>query len=117
MAASVDEPTKKARAATLLSVAADARARRATADVGGHADVLFESRLADGRWVGHAADYVTVAVDVPQSRVVSRSLENSIGRVAIDRVDPLVRDRVIGSILAISPPPADLAFSGASDGR
>jgi hypothetical protein len=32
------------------------------------------------------------------------SLENHIGRVRVDAVDPAVRDRVTGRILSLSPP-------------
>jgi threonylcarbamoyladenosine tRNA methylthiotransferase MtaB len=121
MAGAVDEPTKKARAAELLRLAASARARRAEADVGGVADVLFESRLADGRWVGHAADYVPVVASAP----AGQSLANAIGRVAVDGVDPSARDRAVGRILAISPPPVSALTlphvpsvpTGVADGR
>jgi threonylcarbamoyladenosine tRNA methylthiotransferase MtaB len=124
MAGAVDEPTKKVRAAELLGLAAGARARRAEADVGGVADVLFESRLADGRWVGHAADYVPVVASAPERQ----TLANVIGRVAVDGVDPSARDRAVGRILSISPPsvsalrPPDLPHvpripTGVADGR
>jgi len=101
MAGQVDETTKKARAAELLALGAEARARWAALHVGGTADVLFERRLADGRWVGHAADHALVAAPVSGASV---SLENAIGRVAIDAVDPAARDRVVGRILALTPP-------------
>jgi threonylcarbamoyladenosine tRNA methylthiotransferase MtaB len=61
MAGHVDEPTKKRRAAELLAVAADARARWAARHVGTECNVLFEERLGDGRWVGHATDHTLVA--------------------------------------------------------
>ena len=57
-----------------------------------------------GRWLGHAADHVLVAA--PASGSVA-SLENAIGRVAIDAFDPVARDRVVGRILGISPPPGE----------
>jgi threonylcarbamoyladenosine tRNA methylthiotransferase MtaB len=100
MAGQVDEPTKKRRAAELLAVSADARARWAAAHVGRDVDVLFESRLPDGRWVGHAADHTLVAVEVPD-----QVLENAIGRVRVVDVDPVVPDRAIGRLVALSPPP------------
>jgi threonylcarbamoyladenosine tRNA methylthiotransferase MtaB len=110
MAGQVGEPTKKRRAAELLAVAADARARWAADHVGRQADVLFEERLADGRrWIGHAADHTVVAA--PASAAGSGpgtacdTLENAIGRVAIDAVDAAVRDRVVGRILSLSLPP------------
>jgi threonylcarbamoyladenosine tRNA methylthiotransferase MtaB len=119
MAGTVDEPTKKARAAELLALAALARARRAESRVGELADVLFESRIGDGRWVGHAPDYVPVAVAAPDT-AAGQSLANAIGRVAIDGIDPLTRDRVVGRIVAISPSPArslPLVPTGLADGR
>jgi hypothetical protein len=109
MAGAVDEPTKKTRAAELLALAAAARARRATTAVGGVADVLFETRLADGRWVGHAADYVPVAVALPAPAIGFAaglaSLANVIGRVVLEGVDPLAPDRAFGRVVAASPPP------------
>jgi threonylcarbamoyladenosine tRNA methylthiotransferase MtaB len=113
MAGPVDDATKKTRAAELLSVAAAARAGRAESRVGDVADVLFESRLADGRWVGHAADYVSVATVAP----AGQSLANAIGRVAVAGVDPLAADRAVGRIVAISPPPAPEPPVGVADGR
>ena len=98
MAGQVGEPTKKARAAELLAVAADARERWARSRVGRVADVLFETRLDDGRWVGHAADHTPVAVAAPEEG----PLENAIGRVRIDGVDASRRDRVVGPILSLS---------------
>jgi tRNA A37 methylthiotransferase MiaB len=101
MSDQVDEPTKKARAAALLAVAADARQRWAHGRVGGLADVLFETRLEDGRWAGHATDHTLVAVTLDRPEL---DFENVIGRVAIDAVDPTRRDRVVGRILSASPP-------------
>jgi threonylcarbamoyladenosine tRNA methylthiotransferase MtaB len=92
MAGQVDEPTKKRRAAELLAVAADARARWAAAHVGREANVLFETQLDDGRWVGHAADHVLVAVDGGPE-----PLENRIERVRVVGVDPARPERVIGA--------------------
>jgi threonylcarbamoyladenosine tRNA methylthiotransferase MtaB len=124
MAGAVDEPTKKTHAAELLALAAAARARRATTAVGAVADVLFETRLADGRWIGHAADYVPVAVASPAVGPAAGlvSLANVIGRVVVEGVDPLARDRAIGHVVAVSPPPTralsfPLAPSGDADDR
>jgi len=122
MAGAVDDPTKKARAAELLALAATARARRAESHVGELADVLFESRLADGRWVGHAADYVSVAATAPTTAPVDTSLVNAIGRVAVDGIDPGAGDRAVGRILSVTRPPArpsSLArvSAGVTDGR
>jgi len=106
MRGQIDEPTKKRRAAELLALAAESRARWAAARVGTAADVLFETRLDDGRWVGHAADHTLVAARPPSvpGPAHGASLENHIGRVAIDDVDPTVRDRVVGRIRALSAP-------------
>jgi threonylcarbamoyladenosine tRNA methylthiotransferase MtaB len=102
MAGQVDEPTKKARAAELLALAAEARARWAVARVGTQAHVLLEDRLPDGRWAGHAEDHTLVAVDAASGA----PLENALARVRIDRVDAARRDRVGGRILSLSPAPA-----------
>lgn len=105
MAGQVDEPTRKRRAGELLAVAADARARWAAAHVGREVDVLFERRLDDGRWLGHGADHVLVAASAwARGPEPAEDLENAIGRVAIDAIDPVVRDRVAGRILSLSPP-------------
>ena len=101
MAGHVDEATKKRRSAELLAVAAGARERWARGRVGRLADVLFETRLDDGRWVGHATDHTQVATSTP----VAEDLENAIGRVRIESVDPIRRDRTIGPILSLSPRP------------
>ena len=112
MAGQVDERVRKARAAELLALAADARAAWARGRVGGDADVLFESRLDDGRWVGHATDHTLVAVDAGSDR----ALENVVGRVRLERVDPVAPDRVVGRLVDVVPPPAPLA-AGGIDGR
>jgi threonylcarbamoyladenosine tRNA methylthiotransferase MtaB len=101
MVGAVDEPTKKRRAAELLAVAAGARARWAASRVGGVADVLFERRLDDGRWIGHATDHALVAA-APPTGGARANLENAIGRLAIDAVDPLVPDRAVGRLLDLS---------------
>jgi threonylcarbamoyladenosine tRNA methylthiotransferase MtaB len=100
MAGQVDEPTKKRRAAELLAVAADARAGWAARHVGAEVAVLFEEPLPDGRWVGHAEDHTLVAVSASAS--APAPLGNAIGRVRVQSVDPAARDRVVGSILALS---------------
>jgi threonylcarbamoyladenosine tRNA methylthiotransferase MtaB len=97
MAGAVDEGTKKRRAGDLQAVAAAGRAAFAAAQVGREASVLFERRLSDGRWVGHAEDNVLVAA-------AGDELENAIGRVMIDRIDGEVADRAVGSILALDRP-------------
>ena len=101
MTGQVDEPTKKRRAAELLAVAADARARWAASHVGAECDVLFEERLADGRWVGHATDHTLVAAAPDDDSPVA----NGIGRVLVESVDSASRERVVGRILALAPAP------------
>lgn len=90
MRGQVDETTKKRRAGELLALAAEGRARWAARQVGTAAGVLFERRLADGRWTGHAETHVLVAVDDPEVR------ENEIRRVRLVGVDPTTPDRLIG---------------------
>jgi threonylcarbamoyladenosine tRNA methylthiotransferase MtaB len=102
MRGQVDETAKKRRAGELLALAADARARWAARHVRAGADVLFERRLADGRWIGHAADHTLVAASPSR---VDDDLEHAIGRVAIDAVDRAAPDRVVGRILSLSRPP------------
>jgi threonylcarbamoyladenosine tRNA methylthiotransferase MtaB len=97
MTGAVDERSKKRRATELLALAAAGRAQFAAAHVGRQAAVLFERRLPDGRWIGHAEDHVLVASD-------GDALENAIGRVMIDGIDGEVADRAVGSIVALDRP-------------
>jgi len=106
MAGQVDERTKKARAAALLAVAADARAGFARRGLGTETRVLIESRLYDGRWVGHAEDHVLVAV-TPRPGDPD-DLENAILTVRRMAIDADVAERVTGEILAIDPAPRAL---------
>ena len=101
MSGQVAEPVKRQRAAELLAVAVDARAGWAAGRVGTRADVLLESRLDDGRWTGHGADHTLVAVAPGRP---DDDLENVVARVAIEAVDSVRRDRVVGRILSISRP-------------
>ena len=100
MSGHVDEPTKKRRAAELLAVAADARARWAASRVDSEATVLFEERLGDGRWLGHAEDHTLVVASPPDGS----SLANAIGTVVVTDVDPAQADRVSGTLVSLSPP-------------
>jgi threonylcarbamoyladenosine tRNA methylthiotransferase MtaB len=122
MAGHVDDRTRKARATELLSLAAAARARFALAHVGVEATVLFESRLDDGRWVGHAQDHTLVAVAPGDDR----GLENAIGGVIVTGSDPQAPDRAVGRLIAVDPPARTLrsplpvlssSTSGGTDGR
>ena len=100
MAGQVDERTRKARASELLTMAACARATFAASHLGREVSVLFESRLDDGRWVGHAEDHILVAVE-PDRRP---GMENAIGRVAITAMDREIPDRAVGRLLVLDPP-------------
>ncbi|MHB8893119.1 MAG: tRNA (N(6)-L-threonylcarbamoyladenosine(37)-C(2))-methylthiotransferase MtaB [Candidatus Limnocylindrales bacterium] len=106
MAGQVDERTKKARAAALLAVAADARAGFARRGLGTETRALMESRLPDGRWVGHAEDHVLVAV-TPRPGDPD-DLENAILTVRRTAIEAHVAERVTGEILAIDPAPRAL---------
>ncbi|MEW6225656.1 MAG: tRNA (N(6)-L-threonylcarbamoyladenosine(37)-C(2))-methylthiotransferase MtaB [Chloroflexota bacterium] len=106
MAGQVDERTKKARAGELLAVGADARAAWARAGLGTVTRVLVESRLENGRWVGHAEDHVLVAV-TPRAGD-PEDLENAILTVRRTAIDGESADRVTGEVLAVDPAPRSL---------
>ena len=97
MAGQVDEATKRRRAAELLALAAECRARFAARQLGTELSVLFETRLSDGRWLGHAGNYVAVAVPPP----AAEGLGNAIGRVRVTGIDPALADRVVGRLVSI----------------
>ena len=67
MAGQVPDKAKKARAARLLELSAGAKTRFARRTLGTETRVLLESRLDDGRWVGHAEDHVPVAIAFSRS--------------------------------------------------
>jgi threonylcarbamoyladenosine tRNA methylthiotransferase MtaB len=114
MAGQVAEPSKQRRAAALLAVAADARARWAASHVGAEVNVLFEERLDDGRWIGHATDHTLVATR-PDGKM---PLANGIGRVLVESVDGASPERVVGRIIALAPAPSHMAATpGATYGR
>ncbi|HEY6056810.1 MAG TPA: tRNA (N(6)-L-threonylcarbamoyladenosine(37)-C(2))-methylthiotransferase MtaB [Candidatus Limnocylindrales bacterium] len=99
MAGQVDEPTRKRRATELLAIAAEARARFARRQLGDDLDVLFETRLADGRWIGHAPNNVLVVASSPDRR----PLENVIARVRVSGVDPGAPQHALGRVVALEP--------------
>ena len=103
MAGQVDEATKRARAAELLAMAADARAAFARRGLGTATRVLLEQRLPGGRWVGHAEDHVPVAV-APRPGDPA-DLENAIVTVRRTAVDPEAPERAVGDIVAVDPVP------------
>lgn len=102
----VDERTRRARAGELLAVAADARAAFARQGLGTVTRVLVESRLADGRWVGHAEDHVVVAVAARPGD--PDELENAILTVRRSVIDGETADRVTGAITGVDPAPRAL---------
>ena len=102
MAGQVDERTKKARAAELLALAAEARAAFTRRGLGTATRVLLEQRLPDGRWTGHAEDHVVVAA-APRLGDPA-DLENAVATVRRDGVDPEDPERATGRILALDPP-------------
>jgi threonylcarbamoyladenosine tRNA methylthiotransferase MtaB len=99
MAGQVDERTKKARAAALLALGAEARARFARDGLGTVTRVLVESPLTDGRWTGHAEDHVLVAVAARPGDPAD--LENAIVTVRRTAVDGEAAERVTGEILDV----------------
>jgi threonylcarbamoyladenosine tRNA methylthiotransferase MtaB len=103
MAGQVGERTKKARAGELLAVAADARAAWAYRGLGTVTGVLVETRLPDGRWVGHAEDHGLVAVTARPSD--PDDLENAILTVHRTAIDGEAVDRATGDVLAVDPAP------------
>jgi len=106
MAGQVDERTKKARASRLLALGAEARAAWALSRLGTDTRVLLESRLPDGRWVGHAEDHVLVAVRPRPGD--PDDLENSIVTARRTTIEAADAERVMGEILAIEPAPHEL---------
>ncbi len=102
MVGQVDERAKRERAEVLLRLAAEARARFAARAVGSTARVLFETREADGRWLGRSEANVLVGAASPDGR----SLENAIASVVIEAVEAEAPDRVRGRIVELVPPAA-----------
>ncbi len=115
MAGQVDEGTKKARAAELLAVGADARAAFARRGLGTTTRALMETRLPDGRWMGHAEDHVVVAV-APWPGGPD-DLESAILTVRRSAIDPDLPDRVTGEILSLDPAPRRRLATGAVPAR
>ena len=113
MAGQVDDRTRKERAAILLAMASAARARFARRRVGSLARVLFEERLPDGRWIGHAEDHVLIAAPSPDGR----PLENEIGLVEVVEVDRREPDRLDGSVRSLEPRGAGRAGRGMGQRR
>jgi threonylcarbamoyladenosine tRNA methylthiotransferase MtaB len=107
MVGQVDARTKKRRSAEALALAAESRARFAERHLGRELRVLFERALPDGRWLGHAESHVLVAA----ARADGGSLDNAIGLVRADSIDPAARDRIAGRIMSVSRPHEPLAQS------
>jgi threonylcarbamoyladenosine tRNA methylthiotransferase MtaB len=106
MEGQVDERARKARAGVLLAVGADARAAFARWGLGTTTRVLVETRLPDGRWLGHAEDHVPVAAASRPGDPAD--LENAILTVRRTAIDPDVAERVRGEILHVDPAPRTL---------
>ena len=106
MAGQVPERVKKARAAALLALASDAKARFAARGVGTVTRVLAEQRLDDGSWLGHAEDHVLVAV-APRPGDPD-DLENAVLTVRRTAVEPDHADRVRAELLKVDPAPRAL---------
>jgi threonylcarbamoyladenosine tRNA methylthiotransferase MtaB len=100
MMGQVDGRTKKRRAAEALAIAADLRAAFARTQLGREVRVLFERRHPDGRWIGHAESHVLVAAEPPDDR----SLENAVGLVRVESIDPAATDRLTGRLLSVDRP-------------
>jgi hypothetical protein len=79
----------------------EARAHFAARHLGRELRVLFEQPLPDGRWLGHAESHVLVAAAAP-APADGRPLENAIGLVCAQSVDPSAPDRLDGRLLSIS---------------
>jgi tRNA A37 methylthiotransferase MiaB len=101
MVGQVDGWTKKRRSAEALALSADARARFAERQLGRELRVLFEQPLPDGRWLGHAESHVLVAAAAADAR----PLDNAIGLVRAESIDPAAPDRIVGSLLAVDRSP------------
>jgi tRNA A37 methylthiotransferase MiaB len=106
MAGHVQERTRKARAAELLTLGTAAKTRFARTSLGTTTRVLLEQRLHDGRWVGHAEDHVPVAISPRPGD--PDDLENAIVLAHRVAVDPEAADRVRGEIIDIDPAPRRL---------
>ena len=107
MVGQVDARTKKRRAAEALALAAQARASFAGRQIGAEMRVLFEQPLPGGLWLGHAECHVLVAAAAPDGG----SLENAIGRVRGESIDPGAPDRLVGRLLAVDRAPVTPAGS------
>ena len=101
MVGHVPGPVRRARAAELLVLAAEARRTFAARAVGGERRVLFEQRDPAGGWTGHAEDNILVRAVPPGDTV---ALAGELARVAIERVDPSDSGRVTGRLLERLPP-------------
>ena len=108
MVGQVDARTKKRRAAEALALAAEARASFAARHLGRELRVLFEQPLPGVRWLGPADTYVLVVVAPPAG---SGSLENEIGLVRAESIDPTAPDRLVGRLLSIRQSEVPLAES------
>jgi threonylcarbamoyladenosine tRNA methylthiotransferase MtaB len=113
MAGQVPEPVRRARAATLLALAASAHRGFAARAVGTERRVLFERPDPAGGWIGHAEDHVLVRAEAGGAAPAGPGLlAGELAQVAIDRMDPADPGRVVGRLLGLvarppGRPPAD----------
>jgi threonylcarbamoyladenosine tRNA methylthiotransferase MtaB len=116
MVGQVDARTKKCRADEALALAAEARARYASGQRGMELRVLFERPIPGGRWIGHAENNVLVSASAAGATAGARaaSLEGVIGLVRVDAVDPDDSDRLVGSLVSVTPRNVALAESVAT---
>ncbi|HJX67937.1 MAG TPA: MiaB/RimO family radical SAM methylthiotransferase [Candidatus Limnocylindrales bacterium] len=105
MVGQVDGRTKKQRSAEALALAAEARTRFAARQLGGELRVLFERQLPNGLWLGHAENHLLVEA----AATGGGSLENVIGLVRAESIDPGAPDRIVGRLLATDPPRSQAA--------
>jgi threonylcarbamoyladenosine tRNA methylthiotransferase MtaB len=98
MAGQVPDQVRRERAAELLTLAAASRRSFASRAIGGHRAVLLEVPDPAGGWVGHAEDYVLVRV----ANADGQPLEGEIARVAVDDLDPVDPERVIGHVVGLA---------------
>jgi threonylcarbamoyladenosine tRNA methylthiotransferase MtaB len=104
MVGQVDTQTTKRRADEALALAAEARRRFAARQLGRDMSVLFEQRLADGRWLGHAENHVLVSAAArPGAAAYASPMRGVIGIVSAEAVDPAAPDRITGRLMSAVP--------------
>jgi threonylcarbamoyladenosine tRNA methylthiotransferase MtaB len=100
MTGQVPDLVRRRRSGELVAIAVAARASFAAGHVGREVSVLVEGRLPDGRWIGHAEDYLVVAV----AREGTEPLANAIARVRVEALEPGAPGRAVGTVLNVDLP-------------